>query len=283
MRALSARALGVSYDGSPALGDVALDVAAGSWLAVIGPNGAGKTTLLRALAALVPFTGDVAVAGAELRSLSRRGVAKRVALVPQRPHIPESMTVADYVLMGRTPHLGYLGRESARDLRKVSGVLETLELGALSRRVLGSLSGGEVQRVVIGRALAQEASVLLLDEPTASLDLGHGHHVLEAVDRLRHERGLTIVSAMHDLTLAGQFADDVVLVSAGRIVAAGSAREVLNETTLRRHYGASVRVLETPDGELIVIGRRSRGKAVPTAASESLRGPGQDGDRGAER
>jgi iron complex transport system ATP-binding protein len=163
------------------------------------------------------------------------------------------MTVADYVLLGRTPYIAYLGTEGRHDLEVSARVIDRLQLSAFKERPLGSLSGGEVQRVLLARALAQEAPVLLLDEPTAALDVGHQQHVLELVDELRHEHYLTVLSAMHDLTLAGQFADELLLLDAGRAVAAGPAREVLTEATIRRHYGASVRILEEPDGGVAVL------------------------------
>jgi iron complex transport system ATP-binding protein len=174
------------------------------------------------------------------------------------------MPVSSYVLMGRTPYIPYFGVESAHDLAVVDEVLARMELRDLASRPLGELSGGELQRAVLARALAQEAPVLLLDEPTSSLDIGHQHQVLELVDALRRERGLTIVSAMHDLTLAAQFADRLVLLADGRSVAEGDARSVLTEDVLARHYpGASVKVLV--DGEDIVV--------VPTRTARTVASP----------
>jgi len=252
--------LSVAYDGVEALSGLSLRVPAGSWLAPIGPNGAGKTTLLRAVAGLVPFSGEVYVAGSAVSGMASRRLARLVAYVPQRPQIPASMAVADYVLVGRTPYIPYLGTEGREDLKVVAEVLERLELETMGHRPLGSLSGGEVQRAVLARAIAQEAPVLLLDEPTAALDIGHQQQVLELVDLLRAERGLTVVSAMHDLTLAGQFADELLLLDEGRAVAAGTARDVLTEGTVGKHYRASVRVLEGPDGEVAVLPARVGGR-----------------------
>jgi len=249
----------VAYDGVPALEGLSMGVPAGAWIGLIGPNGAGKTTLLRAIAGLVPYLGDARVAGAPVSATSRRSLSRLIAFVPQRPVIPESMSVTDYVLTGRTPYISYLGTESHRDLEVVAGVLERLELRPLAGRPLASLSGGEAQRAVLGRALAQQARVLLLDEPTASLDVGHQQQVLELIDEIRTERELTVISAMHDLTLAGQFADRLLLLSAGRAVAEGSAREVLTEGAIREHYGASVRILEEPGGGVLVIPTRTAG------------------------
>ena len=243
----------VAYDGARVVSELCLEVRAGSWVGLVGPNGAGKTTLLRATAGLVKCSGEVRLDDRPLASLSRRRIARLVAFVSQRPVIPESMVVGDYVLLGRTPYVSYLGAETRRDLEVVRDVLGRLGLTRLGARLLGSLSGGEMQRVVLARALAQEAPVLLLDEPTAALDVGHQQHVLELVDALRREHGLTVLSAMHDLTLAGQFADGLVLMSAGRAAASGPARAVLTESLIREHYGASVRVLHEPTGEVLVI------------------------------
>jgi iron complex transport system ATP-binding protein len=250
--------VGVGYDDTSVLGDVDLTVTAGEWVALIGPNGAGKSTLLRACAGSLPHTGRVRVDGHDPRRLRPRELARRVALVPQQPLVPPGVTVTDYVLLGRTPYISYLGVESRHDLDVVADVLERLDLAHLADRRVDRLSGGELQRAVLARSLAQEAPLLLLDEPTSALDVGHQQHVLELVEGLRRERGLTVVSAMHDLTLAGQFADRLLLIDGGGVAAAGPARAVLTEDTIRRHYDASVRVLVDEDGGVVVIPMRAR-------------------------
>jgi iron complex transport system ATP-binding protein len=164
--------------------------------------------------------------------------------------------VLDYVLLGRTPYVPYLGIESATDLTVVADLLDTLELRELADRPVTSLSSGEFQRAVLARALAQEAPLLLLDEPTSSLDLGHAQQVLELVDQMRSRRGLTVVSALHDLTTAGQYADRLVLLVGGSVVAEGPAPEVLTEELIATHYGASVRVVDDPAGGIVVIPTR---------------------------
>ncbi len=162
--------------------------------------------------------------------------------------IPEGITVEQYVLLGRTPHLGLLAAEGRRDHAAVGSAIERLNLGWASARRLHTLSGGELRRVVIARALAQEASLLLLDEPTTGLDLGQQLRVLELIDELRRGGGLTVISTMHDLTLAGRFAERFALLSAGRLVAEGSRAEVLASHVIAEHYGAAVRVID--DGEI---------------------------------
>ena len=253
MSAIELRGVSVDLDGRPVLRGLDLVVPGGARLGLIGPNGSGKTTLLRTVAGLVPHRGELRVGDAPPGSLSRRELARRIALVPQNPAVPAGTTVADYVLLGRTPYIPYLGTESRRDLAIVAQVLDQLDLAAFADRRLDSLSGGERQRAVLARALAQQAPVLLLDEPTTGLDVGHQQQVLELVDELRESLDLTVVSAMHDLTLAGQFADQLVLLDGGRVAAVGPVREVLTEQVIGRHYHASVRVLEEPGGGIVVV------------------------------
>lgn len=248
----------VSYDGVPVLHDMSLTIEEGDSVTIIGPNGAGKTTLLRALAGLVAFDGHIRIGGEEISSMDRRALARAVAYVPQRPLIPLAMTVTDYVLMGRTPYISYFGVERPSDLTVTADVLERLELVEFADRALGSLSGGELQRAVLARALAQQAGILLLDEPTSALDVGHQQQVLELVDALRREHRLTIVATMHDLTLAGQFADMLVLLDGGSPVASGDPRSVLQEDVIQRHYGASVRVVDQGADGIAVLPRRLR-------------------------
>jgi iron complex transport system ATP-binding protein len=177
---------------------------------------------------------------------------------PQTPSLPEGLTVTDYVLLGRTPHLGPLGRESRSDLDVVAGALARLDLADLADRPLRTLSGGERQRTVLARVLAQQAGVLLLDEPTTGLDIGHAQALLELVDQLRRADGTTVVSTLHDLTLAAQYPDRVLLLDGGDVAAAGTPAEVLTTERLSRHDAASVAVLTAPDGSLVVAPRRPR-------------------------
>lgn len=234
---------------------VSLQVADGGWTMLIGPNGAGKTSLLRAVAGLVRHAGSVVLDQRELSALGARERGRVVAVVPQSPLLPAEMTVTEYVLLGRTPHLGYLGRASARDRRAVDGAIGRLGLRPLSARRLGELSGGERQRALLARALAQQAPVLLLDEPTTALDVGRQQEVLELVAELRIERGLTVLGAMHDLTLAGQYAERLVLLDAGRIAAEGPPGDVLTEELIARHYHARVRVQRVGDTPVVLPAR----------------------------
>jgi iron complex transport system ATP-binding protein len=247
--------LSVTLGRSQVVRELSTTVGRGEWVALIGPNGAGKTTILRALAGLVSFTGKVLLEERAVQTSSRREISRRVALVPQHPQTPPELTVAEYVLLGRTPHIGYLATETRSDRLAAERAIARLALRPFAERSLGSLSGGELQRVVLARALAQEAPILLLDEPTSALDLGRQQQALELVDSLRRDDELTVVSAMHDLSLAGQYADRLLLLDRGQVVAEGSARDVLSEASIAAYYGASVRVIHE-NGSVFVLPRR---------------------------
>ena len=252
------RGLGVRLGGVLVVDGVDLDVGAGEWVTIIGPNGAGKSTVLRAVGGLVAYTGDVELDGVALAALGRRTRAKTVATVAQQPVVPPGMRVIDYVLLGRTPYIAPLGRESASDLSVVDEVLGALDLESFADRRLDTLSGGERQRVFLARALAQGGRILLLDEPTSALDIGHQQEVLDLVDRLRAERGLTVLSTMHDLSIAGEYADRMVLLDDGRVIATGTPREVLTEELLAKHYRVRVKVIVGEHGPLVVPVRKKQ-------------------------
>ena len=267
--AVRVRALGVTLDGTHVLRGVDLTAATGEWVNIIGPNGAGKTTLLRALLGLVSFDGEVAIDGlggradgrprGGLRVMAwsggnrrRSARARKVAYVPQTPVIPAGMRVADYVLLGRTPHRGVFAAETANDRRIAAEVLARLDLDGFGERTVQSLSGGERQRAVMARALAQQADVLLLDEPTTALDLGHQQDVLELVDGLRRERSLTVIATLHDLTLAARYGDRIAILAHGQVAETGPPAEVLTVENIAEHFGASVRIVEDAEGPVIV-------------------------------
>jgi cobalamin transport system ATP-binding protein len=245
-------ALRVALGGTQVLHGVELAVSAGEWVTVIGPNGAGKSTLLKAIGGLLRFDGAIDLFGTPSGGLRRRQLARLVAIVPQNPVVPAGMAVLDYVLLGRTPYLRPLGRQSRSDLDTVEAVLRRLDLHRFADRPLETLSGGERQRTFLGRALAQGARLLLLDEPTSALDIGHQQEVLDLVDGLRADRGLTVLATMHDLSVAGEYAQRIVLLDRGRVVASGAPRQVLTEELISQHYGARVRVIQGEQGPLIV-------------------------------
>jgi iron complex transport system ATP-binding protein len=244
---------GVQLDGVQVVQELGFDLEVGGWLGLIGPNGAGKTTLLRAVAGLVPYAGSIRIQGEEVATLGRRATARRVAVVPQIPVIPPDTSVLEYVVLGRTPHLGYAGTPGARDVVAARSALARLDGEHLVDRRLGSLSGGERQRAVLARAVAQDASLLLLDEPTSALDVGAQQQVLELVASLRADGGLTVLSAMHDLTHAGQYADRLLLMDGGREQASGPPHEVLTEQLVARHFGATVRIVADEETGIAVV------------------------------
>jgi iron complex transport system ATP-binding protein len=250
--AVRCRDVGVRRGGVPVVVGVDLEVDAGDWVAVVGPNGAGKTSLLHAVAGLLPATGRIRVAGLDPAHTSRRRMARAVALMPQSPIVPEGVSVRELVRLGRTPHLRRFGTESAADRAAVEGTIRRLGLAGLANRPAVELSGGELQRVVLCRALAQEPQVLLLDEPTSALDIGHQQAVLDLVDTLRVQDGLTVVAAMHDLTLAGHYGRRVVLLHEGSVVADGTAEVVLEPARLAGVYGARVEVLHREAGPAVL-------------------------------
>jgi len=252
---IEARELTVTLGERVVVDRVSFRVRQGGWLMLIGPNGAGKSTVLRALCGLLAYRGSVSLEGRALDRVSRRELARCVAYVPQNPQLPSEMSVYEYTALGRTPHLGYLGRAGAEDERTARSALARLELTGLAERRLGTLSGGERQRVVLARALCQQARVLLLDEPTSALDVGRQQDVLNLVAELRRHRSITVVGALHDLTLAGQYAEHLLLLDHGQTAAAGAAATVLCEPLLNRHYRARLRVGTPADHGLIVTPR----------------------------
>jgi iron complex transport system ATP-binding protein len=257
MNAIAVHDLGVDLDRTPILREVSCTVGSGGWLALLGPNGSGKTTLLRAIAGLIPYRGTVTVDGpaadaGSLRTLRPRERARLIAYLPQAPTLPPDMKVTDYVLLGRTPHLSYLAGPGRADREAAARAAGLLDVTRFSERRLATLSGGERQRVVLARALAQEPKILLLDEPTSALDIGHQQNVLDLIDTLRRSTGLTVVTTLHDLTAAGQYAHELVLLNAGRVEASGVATAVLTEDRIAQVYAARVTVRTDAAGNTVV-------------------------------
>ncbi len=251
---VTVRNIGVAIKDVTLLNDVSLQVSPGEWVSIIGPNGAGKSTLLRVLAGVLDHAGSVEINGIDIGGLSPRERSKLVSWVPQSPTIPQGVSVLDYVLLGRTPHLHPLAAPKQSDVGIAEQMLETLDLVDFAGRRVDTLSGGELQRVAIGRALVQEAPIVLLDEPTSALDLGHQQDVLMLLDELRKDGDRTIISTMHDLTLAGHFADRLLLLSQGEVAAVGPAANVLTEAHVAEHYGAKV-LIRNVQGTVVVSPR----------------------------
>jgi iron complex transport system ATP-binding protein len=245
---LRVRGLRVSYGDREALRGVDLDVAPGEVVGLVGPNGGGKTTLLKAInRAVAPSAGEMTIDGEDATRLSSRELARRVAVVPQTPTLPVGFLAREVVVMGRTPYLGFLDQEGPADYAKADAALASLGAAELAYRRVEDLSGGERQNVVLARALAQETPLLLLDEPTANLDIGHQIVIARLLRRMAAERGAGVLAALHDLTLASLYCDRLVLLAAGSVVADGAPGDVLTRDNLRVAYGADVMVLR-PEG-----------------------------------
>lgn len=238
--------------------DLTLEVPAGTWMSLIGPNGAGKTTLVRTLSGSLHHQGSIDVGGRDAHGLSVRDRARSLAVVPQHPVVPPGMRVFDYVVLGRAAHQGIRCSPSILDRRRTVAVLQRLELESFADRRVDTLSGGERQRVVLARAIVQDTPLLVLDEPTAALDVGHQLDVLELVADLRTERELTVVTTVHDLSVAGQFADVVAVMAEGRLVANGRPAEVLTPETIGAHWGVDATTDVDHDGAVTVTVRRRR-------------------------
>jgi len=244
---LEIRDVSFSYESTPILKDVTFSVGQGEFLGVMGPNGSGKTTLLRCMCkVLEPRVGTILIDGRDLRKFARSEVAKTVGVVPQSPMVDAAFTVFEIVLMGRTSHIGRFGAESVKDLEAAEEAMKMTDTLHLADRTFDELSGGERQRVIIARALAQEPRVLLLDEPTVHLDIKYQLELLELIERLNKQTGIVIVAVFHDLNLASQHCDSIILLHNGRIEAIGPPEQVLTPESIRRIYGVDVVIKRHP-------------------------------------
>jgi len=245
--ALEARGLSLGYGGALVVDSLSLPVPAGKISMVIGGNGCGKSTLLRGLARLLaPATGAVLLDGRSIHSMPSKAVAQVLGLLPQTPSAPEGITVADLVGRGRHPHQTWFRQWSASDEQAVTEALALTDTLELAARPVDELSGGQRQRVWVAMALAQQTDLLLLDEPTTYLDLAHQVEVLDLLTDLNRRRGTTVVIVMHDLNLACRYADHLVAMKAGRVVAAGTPHEVVTEQTIAEVFGLTARVVDDP-------------------------------------
>jgi iron complex transport system ATP-binding protein len=240
--AIQTRELSFSYRDRAVLHRVSFSVESGEMLGMLGPNGSGKTTLLKILSAVLRGEGEVNLNGRSIESYGRRELSRLFAVVQQEPQINFPYTAAEIVLMGRASHHGSLALESRNDLEVARASMASTHSLELADRYLHELSGGEKQRVLIARALAQEPQILLLDEPSAFLDLKHQVQVFELLRRLNRERGLTIVAALHDLNFAALFFPRLMMLREGAIYSDGSPNEVLTEKAIEEVYGIRVRI-----------------------------------------
>ncbi len=251
---LSINNVSFAYRDGSVLDSLDLEFHDGERVGVVGPNGAGKTTLIKLVSGLLrPNVGGIEVDGADLATLRASERARLVSVVPQSPQLPLGFSVLDLVLMGRNPHLKLLQWERQSDVDVASHAMELTDIGHLSDRALATLSGGERQRAVIAMALAQEAPLLLLDEPTASLDLAHQTGVMDLVRDIQDSRGGAVLIAMHDLTLAALYCDRIVMLAEGRCYAEGPPADVLTTENIARVYGSEVHVLTHPQAGTPVV------------------------------
>jgi iron complex transport system ATP-binding protein len=257
MSAIDIKNLTVKAGAKTLINDVTLNVEAGTWLTIIGPNGAGKTSLVETVAGIRKIdAGSIAITGQDIGGLSERERARLVALVPQNPFVPSGMSVRDYVALGRTAYHGMMRAPSAGDRAIVDSVIERLSLQEFAKRNVATLSGGERQRMVLARTLAQSTMVVVLDEPITGLDLRHQMDLLELLKKEVADCGLTVLATLHDLTLAGQFADRLVLLDKSQVVLDGPARDVIRNAELASRYGMQLRVVDV-DGADVVVPVRS--------------------------
>ncbi len=258
MKAVAASGICLRYGEKPILKELSITVDEGDFFVLIGPNGAGKTSLLNILAGLVkPGAGEIEIMGKSLQAYSRKALSSVVAVVPQQVPMDFPFTVADTVLMGRAPHLGLLGIEQERDFEIAREAMAFTDVKHLAHRRLDQLSGGERQRVIIAKAICQQPRIILLDEPTASLDPAHQTRIMDLMERFRRERHITVVMVSHDLNLAALYGDRLLLMKEGVVVQEGSPHEVLTNHRLKECYGCDLVVDENP------LGRVPRVTSVP--------------------
>lgn len=244
---IKARDLSFAYTDQLVLQDLTFEVAPGEFVSVIGPNGSGKTTLLKLLYGyLFPLRGDIYLGDMPLRKIARRELARRIGVVSQMPRFHFELTALELVLMGRSPYMGLLAFEGKEDFKVADEAMTLTNVLDFKARNILSLSGGELQRVLLARALAQQPEVMLLDEPTNYLDIKHQINICELLKKMNEDKGITIMSVFHDINLASYFSDRIMVMKEGKIHGVGSPDEVITEETLGVVYGCRVFVDENP-------------------------------------
>jgi iron complex transport system ATP-binding protein len=234
--------------------DLSFSVSGGEFFVIIGPNGAGKTSLLKVLAGLQkPDQGSVIVKGKNISQYRRRNLSQIMAIVPQQIEVGFPFTVADTVVMGRSPHLGILGMEGENDFYIAGEAMKFTEVAHLADRKLYQLSGGELQRVIIARAICQQPEIILLDEPTTALDPAHQLKIMDLMEKFRREQGTTVIMVSHDLNLASMYGDRLLLLKEGRVIKTGEPAEVLDKELLEQSYGCRMMVDESPLGQTVRV------------------------------
>jgi iron complex transport system ATP-binding protein len=261
MTKLEVENIRLAYGRNTVISDMSFQVAQGEMLGLIGPNGSGKSTIIKALShVLVPHSGRIILDGKEISGIRRQELARLVGVVPQTPILPSSFTAFEIVLMGRNPHLGLLRYESENDMTITWQAMAKTGTQSLAERRIGELSGGEIQRIVIARVLAQQPETILLDEPTANLDISHQLEILDLIKNLCRESHLTVVITLHDLNLAAQFCDRLILIHNGLVHARGTPEEVINSANIKDVYGTEECVFAHPVNGLPVVLLKAGGK-----------------------
>ena len=251
MKILDINNISLNFRDKLILFNVSFSVSAGEFFVIIGPNGAGKTSLLKVLSGLQNAqSGSVSVKDKNISEYRRRKLSQIIAMVPQHIEVGFPFTVADTVIMGRTPHLGILGMEGKNDFNIAKEAMKFTDVAYLSERKLFQLSGGELQRVIIARAICQQPEIILLDEPTTALDPAHQLKIMDLMEKFRREHGTTIIMVSHDLNLASMYGHRLLLLKEGRVVKTGEPRSVLNKELLEESYGCRMLVDESPLGHV---------------------------------
>jgi len=261
--AMSVTNLVVSYGNQQILKNISFHVDQGAIFIIIGQNGSGKTTLIKTLSMTIKkMQGDISFFGTPIETFSTRRLAKIIAVVPQNIANDFQFTVEEIVLMGRSPYKNLIGIENARDFKIAKKAMEFTKVDSLAKRKFNQLSGGERQRVIIARAICQEPKIILLDEPTASLDLAHQLHIMDLMERLRKDFGITVIMVSHDINLASMYADTILLLKNGNIISIGKPFDVITYENLEKAYECCVLVDKSPIGDfprIIIIPRKFMG------------------------
>jgi iron complex transport system ATP-binding protein len=262
--------ISLSYNHHMVVKGLSFRIKPGEMLGLIGPNGCGKTSIIKALSRTLTLrSGKIMLDGKEIHLIPRSELACQIGVVPQNPGLPETFTVSEVVLLGRNPHLGLLRNESPKDLAITWWAMERTGIASLSTRRLGELSGGERQRVIIARVLAQQPGAIFLDEPTANLDIRHQIEILDLIQSLCREKGLAVLIALHDLNLAIQYCDRLLLLKEGQIYSEGTPQEVITSFNIKEVYGAESFIYTHAENNLPVVLVKGNRKASGEIAKEN--------------
>jgi iron complex transport system ATP-binding protein len=254
MNNLLVKEISLSYNHVPVVSDFSLQLKPGELVGLIGPNGCGKTSVIKALSRILALkSGEITLDGRHLHHISHNDLAKVIGVVPQTPNLPETFSVTEVVLLGRSPHLGWLRNESQRDLQIANAAMQATGILEFAERKIGELSGGEKQRVTIARVLAQQPQVILMDEPTANLDIAHQLEILNLMQSLCRQQQMAVLIALHDLNLAAQYCDRLILLKKGRIFAQGGPQDVITSLNIQQVYGSGSKVYPHPENRLPVV------------------------------